>query len=114
MIISKVDKKFRDKTFGLGKSTFSCFLCNASTQQSKDPEMIRNGFRINRTLADIRKKAELLRCFNLYIFQFNFNFLFFRINPEKKSKTELGRIGQGVSSEPIMKVEFDDMVFTLI
>lgn len=51
----------RYKTYGLGKSTFSCFLCTSSVGDMMNPQKIKEGFKINRTLKDIKEKAELLR-----------------------------------------------------
>ena len=52
-IYVKVEKKFRDKTYWLGKSTYSCFLCTASTAESKDKAKILEGFPFNRSLKSI-------------------------------------------------------------
>ena len=61
IVSSKVDKKFRDKTYGLGKSTYDCFLCSASSKDTRDPSRIEEGFPINRSLAEIKELAEFQR-----------------------------------------------------
>lgn len=87
IVSSKVDKKFRDKVYGLGKTTYSCFLCNVSNSESKDKARILEGFPINRTLKGIQEKAEFLR-----------------INPQKLNIKDMVEETEGVANSPMMKV----------
>ena len=58
---TKVDKKYRENVFGLGKHTFPCYLCQKSQSEIMDINQIKEGFKMDRSLQTSLEIAEYIR-----------------------------------------------------
>ena len=97
------DLKLAQEEAGLGLTNFPCSLCHASKQDIRNPDLIRQGFVINRTLEEMHKAGH-----------------YARLNPDGLNREQLGLVLKGskgipvtMGDKPILNNAFDSLHFKL-